>query len=192
MSAWIAKLNGEAAEIKAAASEGEGVKIPSFAGVAYSGGIVSRKTLSVPLDADYIIDLSAFSTGKNVKANLDHKSTQRVGHLAEASNDGKQVSVSGLLSAETPYRDEVAKSAANGYGWEVSIEAGLGAKRKIPSGKSETINGRLVNGPLYVFKGVLTGLGFVNNGADAGNDVMIAASAEVKTTTLRELREAAH
>lgn len=188
----IAKLSSDAIEIKAAASEGDGAKIPSFAGVAYSGGIVSRATLSKALDADYIIDLTGFSTGKKVKVNLDHKSTQRVGHLTEAQNDGKQVSVTGLLSAETPYRDEVAKSAANGYGWEVSIEAGLGAKRKIPAGKSETINGRKVDGPLYVFKGALTGLGFVNNGADAGNDVMIAASATPKTTTLRELREAAH
>lgn len=167
----------------------EGEAAPGFEGIAYSGGIVSRSTLSVPIDADYVIDLADFSTGRSVKVNLDHKTNQRVGHLTEATTDGKQLTVKGLLSAATPHRDEVALSAKNGYGWEVSIEAALGKPRKIEKGKTETINGRQVAGPLYVFKGRLSGLGFVSNGADAGNSITVAASEEQKTITLRELRE---
>jgi hypothetical protein len=165
-----------------ASADGEPNATPSFGGVAYSGGVVSRASLNKPLDADYIIDLSDFNTGRNVKVNLDHKPSQRVGHLTEAASDGKQLSVSGLLSAATTHQQEVAESARRGYGWEVSIEAVLTNPRKIATGKTETINGRLVAGPVYVFKGKLTGLGFVSNGADHGNSITVAATAAGAST----------
>lgn len=180
----IAKLIGTSGAAKIAASPVSGV--PPFSGVAYSGAIVSRGTLSIPLDADYIIDLSSFSTGKNVKSNLDHKEAQRVGHITQANNDGSRLTVDGLLSAATPYRDEVLESARNGFTWEVSIEAALPKPRLLRAGERDMINRRVVTGPLYVFsRGRLTGLAFVNNGADAGNAITIAASA----TTLRQLKE---
>lgn len=185
---YFAKLNAAqtvklvaetgAVTIKASAGEGDAKTPPTFSGVAYSGGIVSRSTLSQKLDADYIIDLSGMTYSKGAKANLDHKSNQRVGHLTDVQNNGKQVEVQGVLSAATPYRDEVAASAADGFGWDVSIEALLTKPRKLAAGKTEVVNGRTVSGPLYIFgKSVLSALGFVNNGADAGNAITIAASA---------------
>ncbi len=180
LSSNTAKLIADAGAvtIKAGATEGESKGPPTFEGVAYSGGIVNRSTLSQKLDADYIIDLSGMSSGRNVKANLDHKATQRVGHLTGVNNDKTQVAVSGVLSAATSYRDEVANSAADGFGWDVSIEASLASPKKLASGKTAVVNGRTVTGPLYIFqKSQLTALGFVNNGADAGNNITIAASA---------------
>lgn len=164
---------------------------PSFEGVGYSGGIVSRSTLSRPLDADYIIDLSGMDLGKNVKANLDHKTSQRTGHLTQKEVRDNQLFVAGLLSAATPHRDEVANSAADGFGWEVSIEAGLAAPTKLDAGKTAVVNGRKVSGPLYIFrKSTLTGLGFVSNGADAGNNVTVAATA-AGAETMNELEKLA-
>lgn len=164
--------------IKAGADEGDKKGPPTFEGVGYSGGVVPRQTLNIKLDADYIIDLSGFTPGRNVKANLDHKNNQRVGHLTAVENDKKQVAVAGVLSAATAHRDEVANSSTDQYGWEVSIEADLESPKKLDVGKTAIVNGRNVTGPLYIFrKSTLTGLGFVSNGADAGNNVSIAASA---------------
>lgn len=172
-----------AVTIQAGVAEGEGKGPATFGGVAYSGGIVSRRTLTgLNLDADYVIDLAGMESRRSVKVNLDHKTSQRVGHLTEVSNDKKQLSVAGALSAATAYRDEVEGSASNGFEWEVSIEASLGKPTKLDRGKTATVNGRTVEGPLYIFaNSTLTGLGFVSNGADEGNAITIAASAAGET-----------
>lgn len=168
-----------AVKITAAVAEGESKGPATFGGVAYSGGIVDRKTLTgLKLDADYVIDLAGMQTRRGVKANLDHKTSQRVGHLTEVNNDKKQLAVTGALSARTAHRDEVEGSAADGFEWEVSIEASLGKPTKLARGKTQSVNGRTVEGPLYIFpNSTLTGLGFVSNGADEGNAITIAASA---------------
>lgn len=162
--------------IKAGDTESKGP--PTFEGVGYSGAVVNRSSLNQPLDADYIIDLAGMKQGRGAKANLGHKRDHRVGHLTDTKNDGIQLWVAGVLSAENEHRDQVAKSAANGYPWEASIEANLGGKEKLPAGKSAVVNGRTVTGPLYIFrKSTLTDLGFVDHGADSGNTITIAASA---------------
>lgn len=182
------------AEVAIKAAEGEAKGPPTFAGVAYSGGLVPRHTLTgMKLDADYVVDLSGMTQGRSIKANLDHDRKQRVGHVSEFGNDQKQITVAGVLSAATPYRDQVAQSAADNYAWDVSIEAALAVPEKVAAGKSVNVNGRAFTGPLYIFrKSVLTDLAFVDRGADTGNAITIAASDEPKTTTLRELREAAN
>lgn len=160
----------------AASAEGDGV--PSFSALAYSGSVVAAHTASPKLDHPYVIDLAGMTAGKNVKVNLDHKGTQRVGHITDFANDGKQITVAGLLSAATEHSDHVASSASKGYPWEGSIEASLSKPRLIAAGKTATVNGRTVSGPLYIFaKSVLTDLAFVSHGADEGNAVTIAASA---------------
>lgn len=174
----LAKLNAPCA-ITATLAEGDKpARPPTFSALAYSGGPVAGHTLTPPIKGEYVIDLSGMKAGKNIKANLDHKSTQRVGHLTDSVNDGKQLFVSGALSAATSHQAEVVGSAANGFEWEVSIEAGLGNPRKLESGKTATVNGRELTGPLLIFgKSTLTALGFVSNGADEGNSVTIAATA---------------
>jgi hypothetical protein len=172
-----------AVTIQAGVADGESKGPATFGGVAYSGGIVSRHTLTgLKLDADYVIDLAGMESRRSVKANLDHKTSQRVGHITEVNNDQKQLSVAGALSAATSHRDEVAGSAADGFEWEVSIEASLGKPTKLARGKTQTVNGRTVEGPLYIFaNSTLTGLGFVSNGADEGNAIKIAATAAGET-----------
>src|SRR5688572_24251744 len=103
--------DGGPVTIHAGAGEGDKKGPPTFEGIGYSGGVVPRHTLSIKLDADYVIDLSGMSPGRNVKANLDHKTNQRVGHLTAIENDKTQVKVAGVLSAATSHRDEVANSS---------------------------------------------------------------------------------
>lgn len=153
--------------------------LPTFhAAPAYSGGLVSGGTLEPPSKLPYVIDLAGMGSAKSPKANLGHKRDQRVGHVTNQGNDGQQLVLDGVLSAETPYRDEVAGSARNGYGWAVSIEASLEKPQAIASGKSVTVNGQTFSGPLLVFrKSSLTGVAFVDRGADEGNSVIVAAAA---------------
>lgn len=152
---------------------------PTFtAAPAYSGGPVSGNTATPRLAHDYIIDLAGCRVAKSAKVNLDHKSQQRVGHITDSANDGQTLAMSGALSAKTPFRDEVAQSAGDQYPWNVSIEGALMQRELIPSGKSALVNGRTVNGPMFVFrKSVISELAFVSRGADEGNSVTIAASA---------------
>lgn len=174
-----AQIVAEGGAVTVTQSEGDKKGPPTFSGVAYSGGVAPRHTLKgMKLDADYIIDLSGMKQGRGIKANLDHDRKQRVGHVSDFKNDQKQITVDGVLSASTPYRDQVAQSAQDGYGWDVSIEADLSKPQKLKQGESATVNGRSVSGPLFIFReSKLTDIGFVDRGADAGNQITIAASA---------------
>lgn len=166
-------------EVQLAAQDGDqGPK--KFTALAYSGSVVPKGTASPPLAHDYIFDLSGMKAGRSPKANLDHKPEQRVGHIEEVQNDGKQLMLAGKLSAATTYRDQVAESAKDGYQWEVSIEANMskGSMDLLAAGKTAIVNGKTVTGPLFIVrKSQLTGIAFCSQGADDGNLVSIAASA---------------
>jgi hypothetical protein len=148
-----------------------------FSGVGYSGGMVPGYTASPKLDHPYVIDLSGTKKSKHNHVNLDHKPNQRVGHLTEAVIGDKQLTVEGVLSAETKYRDEVAGGARNGQPWELSIEGNLGGREFVPRGKTAVVNGQEFSGPFYrMTKNTFTDIAFVSHGADGGNEVKIAAS----------------
>lgn len=177
-----AQLTGLRAGVKIDLSEDEEGKLkgpPSFSSLAYSGDVVPGYTATPPLPHDYIVDLGGMEIGKGAKANLDHKTSQRVGHVTHAENDQKQLRVDGLLSAATTFRDEVINSTRESYEWEVSMEGLLQKPRKLAAGKTDQVNGRIVKGPLLIFqKSLFTGLAFVSTGADIGNAVAIAASTD--------------
>lgn len=158
--------------------EGQPPKAPAFSAIAYSGSVVPGYTAKPQLDHDFVVDLAGMTASRNVVANLDHDPKHRVGHITDVNNDKSQLVVMGSLSAATPHRDEVAQSAANGFNWEVSIEANLSKVSLLSAGKKATVNGKEMEGPMYIVrKSHLTGLAFVSQGADEGNTVNIAASA---------------
>jgi hypothetical protein len=161
--------------VKAAAGE-DGP--PTFEAVAYSGGLIPGYTATPRFDHDYVIDLSGMTQGRGPKVNLSHDSEKRVGHETSFANSGKELVVTGVLSAVTPHQEEVATSASRGYPWEVSQEAQLYKIRKLSAGKTATVNGQEFTGPLYIVgQSVHTALAFVSQGADEGNSVSVAATA---------------
>lgn len=168
------------AEIQVEAADAQGnVNGPAkFSSVAYSGGKVPGYTATPRLPHDFVIELSTTKAVKSPKANLDHKTTQRVGQVNNTDNDGKQLSVQGTLSAATNYRDEVLNSHKDGFEWEVSGEFALGKLTLIPKGQSAMINGQKFDGPIFrASNNKFTDIAFVSHGADGGNQVNIAASA---------------
>lgn len=155
---------------------------PSFEAVAYGGGLIPGYTTTPRFDKPYVVDLAGMKASRKPLANLDHENNHRVGHIAEFENDGSQVVTKGLLSAATPYRDEVVNSAAADYPWEVSMEANIGGIEKLAAGKSAVVNGQTVTGPCYIVrKSTFTGLAFVGQGADDSNSVKVAATAAGET-----------
>lgn len=173
-----AKLVGMRGPVTINASADEAASGPaSFEAVAYSGGPVPGYSTTPRFDHPYVVDLRGMKAARKPMANLDHEEDHRVGHLT-AVDIGDQVVVKGLLSAATQYRDEVARSAADEFPWEVSMEANLGGIEKLAAGKSTTVNGQTVTGPLYIVRrSTFTGLAFVGQGADDSNSVKVAASA---------------
>lgn len=172
-----------AVTIEAGAQTEAGTSVPKFVAMpAYSGALAPGYTATPQLPHPYVIDLAGLTSAKNPKVNLDHQNAHRVGHVTELVNDGKTLTLAGELSASTSYRDEVAKSALDGFPWEVSIEGALGEMRKLAAGKTEVVNGQTITGPAYIVgRTKLTGIAFVSRGADEGNSVSIAASAAGET-----------
>jgi hypothetical protein len=146
-----------------------------FSSVAYTGGALVVAGFPLPV----VVDLKGVTTAKTIIANLDHVATQRVGQVTEIANDGKSLKLNGTLSASTPSRDEVIKSAADGFEWQMSIEAKPTTKLEmVPEGKKATANGQTFDGPILIArKSRLFGVAFVGQGADESTSATIAAGA---------------
>lgn len=155
----------------------------TFEALAYSGGVMSRHTLTPKLPHDIVVNLEGQSLARKALANLSHDTKKRVGHLTSYQNDKRQVMVAGALSAATAYRDEVLASHKTGYPWDVSQEVALSKIRLLKAGATETVNGQQFTGPLLIAdKSEFQALAFVDRGADEGNAVNIAAAAAGEST----------
>lgn len=164
-----------AESVKIEAAEGDsGPK--KFSVIAYTGQPVNVRNYDLPV----VVDLEGLTYSKSIVANLDHDQTRRVGHVTEKHNDGKTLTLGGFASAATPSRDEVIRSASEGFVWQASIEATPTKLVEIAANKSVSVNGQTFQGPLYVARKTnLRGFAFVSHGADDNTSVTIAASAAI-------------
>jgi hypothetical protein len=146
----------------------------SFSVLAYTGGTLRLRNFEAPV----VVDLSKLQLGKSLIANLDHDKTKRVGHIPPegVKNTGRELRLSGSLSAVTPYRDEVLASYREGFRWQASIEAEVEDYRLLDRGQRTQVNGRMIEGPVYLAVSTLRGFAFVSHGADDDTVVSIAAS----------------
>ena len=150
---------------------------------AYSGGVLKVAGYRNGI----VIDLAGLVSHRKVIANLDHDSSKRVGHIVNATNDGKTLSLDGALSASTPFRDEVVGSHQDGFGWDVSVEILPNKIERVEAGQSISVNGQTFQGPIEVARtSTLYGLAFVGAGADEANSVRIAAMEGDVTVTEEE------
>jgi hypothetical protein len=155
------------------ASVGEG-KRPKFDVVAYNGGPLTVGGYDLPI----VLDLSGLEQGKSVIANLHHKKDHLVGHVGTVENNGKTLRLSGEVSAVSQSATEFVDSAKNGFPWQASIEAKPLRVEEIPEGRTVTVNGQSIQGPVYVArKSRLYGVAFLPHGADENTTVQLAASA---------------
>jgi len=149
---------------------------PRFRMVAYTGGTMRIEGFPHPV----VVDLEGLDIARqDLPVRLDHNPRQGVGHTERVAVEGGQVVAEGLISRDTSWARDVAKSGVNGFPWQASIGAAVVDAEFVPNGHSITVNGRTFSGPLHVVrKAVLKEISFVDSGADAATSARIAANSK--------------
>jgi len=151
-------------------------QMPRFRMVAYTGGVMRITGFPHPV----VVDLEGLAIDRqDIPVRLDHNPRQGVGHTHRVAIDNGQVVAEGLISRDTSWARDVAKSGVNGFPWQASIGAAVVDAQFIPNGQSITVNGRTFDGPLHVVrKAILKEISFVDSGADPSTSARIAAQSK--------------
>jgi hypothetical protein len=151
-------------------------KMPRFRMVAYTGGVMRITGFPHPV----VVDLEGLAIDRqDIPVRLDHNPRQGVGHTQRVLVENGQVVAEGLISRDTSWARDVAKSGVNGFPWQASIGAAVVDAEFVPNGQRITVNGRTFDGPLHVVrKAVLKEISFVDSGADAATSARIAATSK--------------
>ncbi len=156
------------------AADGDNEKqMPRFRMVAYTGGTMRIAGFPHPV----VVDLEGLAVDRqDIPVRLDHKPHQGVGHTQKVAIENGQVLAEGLVSRDTSWARDVAKSGVNGFPWQASIGAAVVDAQFIPNGQHVVVNGRTFTGPLHVVRrAVLKEISFVDSGADANTSARVAA-----------------
>ena len=148
-------------------------KMPRFRMVAYTGGVMRITGFPHPV----VVDLEGLAIDRqDIPVRLDHNPRQGVGHTQRVLIENGQVVAEGLVSRDTSWARDVAKSGVNGFPWQASIGAAVVDAEFVPNGQRITVNGRTFDGPLHVVrKAILKEISFVDSGADTATSARIAA-----------------
>ena len=154
------------------AAEGD-KKLPTFSMVAYTGGVMRISGFYDPV----VVDLEGVQIDKQqIPVRLDHDSRQGVGHTDRVAIDKGKIVASGVISRDTSWAREVAKSGSNGFPWQASIGANVEISEFLDAGKSAVVNGETVTGPAIIARqSVLKEISFTDIGADSNTSAQIAA-----------------
>lgn len=149
-------------------------KMPRFSMVAYTGGTMRISGFPHPV----VVDLEGLAIDRqDIPVRLDHNPRQGVGHTQRVMIENGQIVAEGLISRDTSWARDVAKSGSNGFPWQASIGAAVVDAEFVPNGQRVTVNGRTFDGPLHVVRqAVLKEISFVDSGADAATSARIAAN----------------
>ena len=155
------------------AADGGAKSMPRFRMVAYTGGVMRITGFPHPV----VVDLEGLAIERqDIPVRLDHNPRQGVGHTKRVAVENGQVVAEGLVSRDTSWARDVAKSGVNGFPWQASIGAAVIEAEFVPNGQQVTVNGRMFDGPLHVVRrAALKEISFVDSGADTGTKARIAA-----------------
>ena len=160
--------------VEAAGPGTDGEKaLPKFRMVAYTGGLMRIAGFPHPV----VVDLAGLDIpSQSLPIRLDHERRQGVGHTHRVTVESGQLVAEGLISRDTSWARDVARSGVNGFPWQASIGAAVVEAEVVPAGRSVRVNGRTLPGPVHVVRrAVLREISFVDSGADTGTTARIAA-----------------
>jgi capsid protein len=165
---------GSALALEAA---GEGQAARRFSAVAYSGAAMSLPASFGAVPA--VVDLAGLTIPAGpVPILRQHDHDRILGH-ATARIEGGRVLAAGVLSMPGAEVDQVITAALAGFPWQASIAGPFTRVEFIEGGKSVTVNGRQLRGPLNVVRAaVLREITVTPLGADGATSVQIAATLE--------------
>lgn len=165
---------GKTATIKAAEGDGEGAKLGTFQGNAYTGAAMRPEGWWRPIVVD-LAGVRAASQHRPVLRQHDHN--QIVGHTDSVKVSDKGIEIAGVFSGEKQHTDKVTVPAKNGFQWQLSIGATPIRTEELESGKTAVVNGREVTGPLTISRETELGeISFVPLGADGDTSATVNAS----------------
>lgn len=155
---------------------------PRFDIVAYTGGPFRPERPY--LDAPLVIELAGVSSPDRIAALLDHRDELIVGQTDRVRIGRSEITMSGTVTgdieadeSESPAA-KVVKHAKRGFVWPVSLGAHVQKIDFVQGGASTTVNGRKVEGPIYVARKVeLNSISFLSVAADQKASARIAAKA---------------
>ncbi len=145
--------------------------LPQFTLVAYTGVKVQTKEFPCPV----VVDLQGIDIPvQNIPVRFEHKSFQGVGHTEKIVVVGWELLAEGLISRDTSWARDVAKSAKNGFPWQASMGGPIHEVEYVPFGQKATVNGQTFEGEIYVIrKMTLKEISFVDLGADPNTSARI-------------------
>lgn len=156
---------------------------PRFSMVAYTGGLMKVSGFDHPV----VVDVSGVMIERQrLPIRLEHNARQGVGHTERIAVIGGQIVAEGVISRDTVWARDVARSAARGFPWQASIGADIIASEFVPAGMTVSVNGQSFSGPVYVIRQcALKEISFVDSGADSQTSAQVsAAAAQTRTLTL--------
>ncbi|WP_335950801.1 hypothetical protein [Acinetobacter beijerinckii] len=150
----------------------EGKKKRTFSGVAYSGEVITDHWYWKQV----IFDLDSMQIKGRIPALLEHSSYQRAGAIeSHAISYESGLTVSGILLSNE-YGTQVATDSDDGFPWQMSVRIEPSSIDEIQAGNTVTVNGKLLHGPITVFRGGrIREVSFCALGADE-NTMAVAAS----------------
>ncbi len=150
----------------------DGKKKRTFSGVAYSGEVITDHWYWKQV----IFDLDSMQIKGRIPALLEHSSGQRVGAIENHSISYESgLTVSGILLSNE-YGTQVATDSDDGFPWQMSVRIEPSSIDEIQAGNTVTVNGKLLHGPITVFRGGrIREVSFCALGADE-NTMAVAAS----------------
>lgn len=157
-------------DLQASAEEG---KRPTFAIDAYTGvPMRAGGDFSQPI----VVDLAGVKASKSIPVLLDHETSQIVGQ-GQPHIDASGIKITGTVTGDSGPSANVVTHAKNGFQWQASIGGNVGRREFLEAGKSASVNGRQVTGPLVIAREFnLREVSFVALGADAATSAAVAAS----------------
>jgi len=163
----------------AATAEGQPAKLPSFNIQAYGGGVMNVSSSYHPV----ILELSGMKSSRSkLPILLNHDDARPVGQANKVTIDPKGVTLEGSFTAADGDAAMIAAHAKNGFEWQASIGATVDSREMLEAGKTATVNGREVTGPLIIArKSTLVETSIVTIGADQNSSASIAAKATGET-----------
>jgi hypothetical protein len=162
--------------IEASEPQGQGESVPRFAMLAYSGGPMRVEGWKFPV----VVDLHGLAIPSQRRpVRFGHSMFAGVGHTERIAVEDGRLMAEGIVSRDTAAAREVVTSGKRGFPWQASIGARVVDAQFVKAGGSAVVNGRSIDGPVYVArKTVLGEISFVDLGADGNTAATIAASQE--------------
>ena len=144
----------------------------TFSGVAYSGEVITDHWYWKQV----IFDLDSMQIKGRIPALLEHSSYQRAGAIeSHAISYESGLTVNGILLSNE-FGAQVASDSDDGFPWQMSVRIEPSSIDEIQAGNTVTVNGKLLHGPITVFRGGrIREVSFCALGADE-NTMAVAAS----------------